>query len=81
MNGRALEPEHGFPLRLIVPGWYGMASVKWLTEIELVAEPFEGFRQGRRIGSLGQNRPTSSWSGWAPTSGPEPRSRDCQKRE
>ena len=45
MNGRALEPQHGFPLRLVVPGWYGMTSVKWLTSIEVVAEPFEGFQQ------------------------------------
>jgi DMSO/TMAO reductase YedYZ molybdopterin-dependent catalytic subunit len=45
MNGRALEPQHGFPLRLLVPGWYGMTSVKWLTTIEAVAQPFEGFQQ------------------------------------
>jgi DMSO/TMAO reductase YedYZ molybdopterin-dependent catalytic subunit len=45
MNGRPLEPQHGAPLRLIVPGWYGMTSVKWLTSIEAVAEPFEGFQQ------------------------------------
>jgi DMSO/TMAO reductase YedYZ molybdopterin-dependent catalytic subunit len=45
MNGRPLEPQHGFPLRLVVPGWYGMTSVKWLTSIEVVAEPFEGFQQ------------------------------------
>jgi DMSO/TMAO reductase YedYZ molybdopterin-dependent catalytic subunit len=45
MNGRPLEPQHGFPLRLIVPGWYGMTSVKWLTSIEAVAEPFAGFQQ------------------------------------
>jgi DMSO/TMAO reductase YedYZ molybdopterin-dependent catalytic subunit len=45
MNGRALEPQHGHPLRLIVPGWYGMASVKWLTAIEVVEAPFEGFQQ------------------------------------
>ena len=45
MNGRALEPQHGFPLRLIVPGWYGMASVKWLTSIEVVPEAFDGFQQ------------------------------------
>ena len=45
MNGRPLEPQHGFPLRLVVPGWYGMASVKWLTSIEVVTEPFEGFQQ------------------------------------
>jgi tRNA threonylcarbamoyl adenosine modification protein YeaZ len=45
MNGRPLEPQHGFPLRLLVPGWYGMASVKWLTRIEVVAEPFAGYQQ------------------------------------
>ena len=45
MNGRALEPQHGFPLRLVVPGWYGMTSVKWLTSIEVVAEAFGGFQQ------------------------------------
>jgi len=45
MNGRPLEPQHGFPLRLVVPGWYGMTSVKWLRSIEAVAEPFAGFQQ------------------------------------
>jgi sulfane dehydrogenase subunit SoxC len=45
MNGQALEPQHGFPLRLLVPGWYGMTSVKWLTAIEVLAEPFGGFQQ------------------------------------
>ena len=45
MNGRALEPQHGFPLRLIVPGWYGMTSVKWLTSIEVIPEAFDGFQQ------------------------------------
>jgi DMSO/TMAO reductase YedYZ molybdopterin-dependent catalytic subunit len=45
MNGRPLEPQHGFPLRLLVPGWYGMTSVKWLTRIEAEAEPFGGYQQ------------------------------------
>jgi DMSO/TMAO reductase YedYZ molybdopterin-dependent catalytic subunit len=45
MNGAPLEPQHGSPLRLIVPGWYGMASVKWLNRIEVVAEPFSGYQQ------------------------------------
>ena len=45
MNGRALEPQHGAPLRLLVPGWYGMTSVKWLTRIEAVTEPFDGYQQ------------------------------------
>jgi sulfane dehydrogenase subunit SoxC len=44
MNGRPLEPQHGYPLRLLVPGWYGMTSVKWLESIEAVAEPFEGYQ-------------------------------------
>ena len=45
MNGRPLEPQHGSPLRLIVPGWYGMTSVKWLTKIEAVRAPFSGYQQ------------------------------------
>jgi len=44
MNGQPLEPQHGFPLRLIVPGWYGMTSVKWLDRIEAVAEHFQGYQ-------------------------------------
>ena len=44
MNGAPLEPQHGYPLRLIVPGWYGMTSVKWLEGIEAVAEPFTGYQ-------------------------------------
>ena len=45
MNGEPLPPPHGFPLRLIVPEWYGMASVKWLRSITAIAEPFEGVQQ------------------------------------
>lgn len=45
MNGQPLLPQHGFPLRLIVPGWYGMASVKWLTRIDALTAPFQGFQQ------------------------------------
>lgn len=45
MNGAPLQPQHGSPLRLLVPGWYGMASVKWLQRIEAVAQPFEGYQQ------------------------------------
>jgi DMSO/TMAO reductase YedYZ molybdopterin-dependent catalytic subunit len=44
MNDAPLPPQHGFPLRLLVPGWYGMAHVKWLTGITVVAEPFDGFQ-------------------------------------
>ncbi|MDQ1037691.1 DMSO/TMAO reductase YedYZ molybdopterin-dependent catalytic subunit [Streptomyces sp. V3I8] len=45
MNGAPLPPQHGYPLRLIVPGWYGMASVKWLTDITVTDTPFTGFQQ------------------------------------
>jgi len=45
MNGRPLEPQHGAPLRLLVPGWYGMTHVKWLVRIEALTEGFEGYQQ------------------------------------
>ncbi len=45
MNGAPLLPQHGFPLRLVVPGWYGMTHVKWLTRITAVEEPFTGYQQ------------------------------------
>jgi DMSO/TMAO reductase YedYZ molybdopterin-dependent catalytic subunit len=45
MNGEVLEPSHGFPLRLFVPGWYGVASVKWLRRIEVLDRPFAGYFQ------------------------------------
>jgi DMSO/TMAO reductase YedYZ molybdopterin-dependent catalytic subunit len=48
MNGEALPPIHGGPLRAIIPGWYGMDSVKWLKEIVVAREPFTGFYQARR---------------------------------
>jgi DMSO/TMAO reductase YedYZ molybdopterin-dependent catalytic subunit len=44
MNGAPLPPQHGFPLRLVVPGWYGMQNVKWLTRITVLEEPFEGYQ-------------------------------------
>jgi DMSO/TMAO reductase YedYZ molybdopterin-dependent catalytic subunit len=47
MNGEPLPPQHGFPLRLVVPGWYGMTSVKWLGEITLIDRPFDGYQQAR----------------------------------
>lgn len=45
MNGRDLSQAHGYPVRAIVPGHYGMASVKWLTAIHVVREPFRGYWQ------------------------------------
>ena len=48
INGQPLPPQHGFPLRLIVPGWYGMAHVKWLERITAITEPFEGYQQAKQ---------------------------------
>jgi DMSO/TMAO reductase YedYZ molybdopterin-dependent catalytic subunit len=44
MNGEPLPPQHGFPLRLVVPGWYGMQNVKWLTRITVSEEPLHNFQ-------------------------------------
>jgi DMSO/TMAO reductase YedYZ molybdopterin-dependent catalytic subunit len=58
MNGKDLPPEHGAPLRAVVGGWYGMASVKWLSRLVVVTKPFQGFFQSldytyfRREGGL-----------------------------
>ena len=48
MNGEVLEPDHGFPARLIVPGWYGVASVKWLDRIVAIDRPFAGYFQSTK---------------------------------
>ena len=47
MNDQPLLAQHGAPLRIIVPGWYGMASVKWLSHIEALDAPFQGYQQVR----------------------------------
>jgi DMSO/TMAO reductase YedYZ molybdopterin-dependent catalytic subunit len=48
MNGQPLPARHGYPLRLVVPGWYAVASVKWLSSIQVTGEPFGGFFQTER---------------------------------
>lgn len=45
MNGEPLPIQHGYPLRVIVPSWYAVTSVKWLTEIEVITVPFKGYYQ------------------------------------
>jgi sulfane dehydrogenase subunit SoxC len=45
MNGAPLPAQHGFPLRLVIAGWYGMAHVKWLGSITALTQPFDGFQQ------------------------------------
>src|SRR5437667_7065274 len=52
MNGEPLSPAHGFPLRLILPGWYGMAHVKWLSRIEVLDRRYEGRQMARNYQSL-----------------------------
>ncbi len=65
MNDAPLEQAHGFPARMFVPGWYGVASVKWLTRIEAVDRPFQGHFQTERYiyldhPLLAQGAPVSS---------------------
>lgn len=47
MNGEPLPADHGYPLRAVVPGLYGMMSAKWVTDIEVVSGPYAGFWQRR----------------------------------
>jgi hypothetical protein len=49
MNGEPLPIHHGFPLRLIVPSWYAVASVKWLTDIELIGHHLRRSLSNRKI--------------------------------
>ena len=61
MNGETLQPVHGYPLRLIVPGWYGMASVKWLRRVTVLATPYEGFFQSRRYVYIPNGEAQPNW--------------------
>lgn len=54
MNGADLTKSHGFPVRVVVPGWYGMASVKWLTRIVVTDKPFSGFFQSLQYSNWGR---------------------------
>src|SRR5437763_5383613 len=47
MGEDPLLPQHGHPLRLVVPGWYGMTNVKWLHRVTVVDAPFDGYQQVR----------------------------------
>jgi DMSO/TMAO reductase YedYZ molybdopterin-dependent catalytic subunit len=60
MNGEPLPADHGYPLRGLVPGWYGMDSVKWLTRIEVLDQSFKGYFQDEKYVALrghGASRP------------------------
>ena len=52
MNGEPLPPQHGGPLRLVMPGWYGMANVKWLTRIHVLDRRYEGRQMSRNYHGL-----------------------------
>ncbi|MDP1572168.1 MAG: molybdopterin-dependent oxidoreductase [Vicinamibacterales bacterium] len=52
LNGQPLPHEQGFPLRLILPGWYGMTQIKWLSRIEVIDRRYEGQHQVRNYLSL-----------------------------
>jgi DMSO/TMAO reductase YedYZ molybdopterin-dependent catalytic subunit len=67
MNGSPLPGEHGFPLRLIVPGWYGMAQVKWLSRIEVIDRRYEGRHMARNYHGL-RAFETSQGATWLDTS-------------
>ena len=63
MNGEPLPAEHGYPLRALVPGWYGMDSVKWLTRIEVLDQQFKGYFQDEKYVALeahGASRPLTT---------------------
>ncbi len=47
LNGEDLSPSHGYPIRALVPGWYGMTSVKWVTAVKVVATPHDGYHQSK----------------------------------
>ncbi len=63
INGQPLPPQHGFPMRLIVPGWYGMTHVKWLRSITVTEAPFSGYQQARayhfRVSDAGAGEPVT----------------------
>jgi DMSO/TMAO reductase YedYZ molybdopterin-dependent catalytic subunit len=68
LNGEALTREQGFPVRLIMPGWYGVANVKWLAEVHLQEERYLGnyqarwYRTLRGVGGTGEvNDPQTQW--------------------
>ena len=68
LNGQPLDRDHGFPLRLIMPGWYGIANVKWLAEVHLQEERFLGnfqarwYRTMRGVGGTGEDAdPDTQW--------------------
>ena len=56
LNGQPLDRDHGFPLRVIMPGWYGVANVKWLSEIHLQENRFLGNYQATLVSDGSRRR-------------------------
>jgi len=68
-NGEPLKEIHGFPLRLIVPGWFGVAWVKWLKRVDVLDRRFMGKWMAREYVTLrGENQPGADWTNWRETS-------------
>ena len=68
LNGQPLTRDQGFPVRLIMPGWYGVSNVKWISEIHLQEDRFLGnfqarwYRSLRGVGGTGEdNDPQTQW--------------------
>jgi DMSO/TMAO reductase YedYZ molybdopterin-dependent catalytic subunit len=51
-NGKPLPPDHGYPVRLVLPGWYGMTQVKWLNRILVLDRRYEGRHMARNYHSI-----------------------------
>jgi DMSO/TMAO reductase YedYZ molybdopterin-dependent catalytic subunit len=60
MNGAMLPPDHGFPLRLIVPGWIGVANIKWIGQIEISRQPLHSLWNTQQYRMLGDAYPADS---------------------
>ena len=60
MNGEALPPDHGFPLRLIVPGWIGVANIKWVGQIEVSRTPLFSLWNTQQYRLVGDTYPADS---------------------
>lgn len=67
MNGEPLTADHGFPVRIVVPGWYGVQNVKWLTSLEVSNERFMGRFQARDYVTI-MGRQNGDKTEWVETS-------------
>lgn len=79
LNGQPLPARQGFPLRLILPGWYGMTQIKWLSRIEVLDRRYEGRHQVRNYLSL-RSIDTPEGPMWLDTSISRNRLKSCVAR-